>query len=126
MSELVIRILGEDRHHRIAAGGRMVRSEDHRLTSRRDLDRAADQWLAGQFGASAVSGPDELPSSQPHADPIGLCTAPPFAKDRFRCFEPIQPWPGKHRQPDRLIHRGLARTGQWRSCFRPVIRAEGR
>src|SRR5665647_897161 len=48
---------GEHAHHRVAACGRMVGPEDDRATVRRQLDRAADDALTGEFlGTRAAPG----------------------------------------------------------------------
>ena len=52
---MVSGLVGQHADHRIATGDRMVGQEDQRLSGRRDLDRAADQALGGEFARNGAS-----------------------------------------------------------------------
>ena len=67
----------DDGRHRVAAGHRVVREEQHRIPVGRHLDRSADHTLAGQLTASrrgrSRSPSSRMPTRSLRSDAVQTC-----------------------------------------------------
>jgi len=110
-------VIDENCDNWISARHRMIGEKDDRLTTRWNLDRAANHTLAGQFLAHPRSVMLQRLTHEAHPDTVAAARGCPLGRhQRIRVGEPVVAWAAQRPQYESLAgqrcRRGLVDVGK--------------